>query len=96
MPLDEDPALEGFEWDPQKRRSNVVKHGIDFARALLVFSDPLAVIFESRSHESETRQLIVGQVDGRLVTVVFTLREGRIRIVSARRARKSERRRYGQ
>ncbi|MGH6736648.1 MAG: BrnT family toxin [Methyloceanibacter sp.] len=86
-PRDEDDFLfEGFEWDPRKRRSNVVKHRIDFTRTQFVFSDPAAVTLEAQSRGGEIRQMIVGEVDGRLVTVVFTFREGRIRIISARRA----------
>ena len=97
MPLDEDDlAFEGFEWDANKNRSNVAKHGIDFAEALLAFSDAAAVTLEPKSRYGETRQLIVGEVAGRLVTVVFTLRGQRIRIISARRSRRSERKRHGQ
>jgi hypothetical protein len=97
MPLDEDGfAFEAFEWDANKNLSNVAKHGIDFAEALLVFSDPAAVIFEPTRQRQEMRRLIVGRVAEMFVTVVFTHRGERIRIISARRSRNSERKRYGQ
>jgi hypothetical protein len=90
MPLDEDGfAFEAFEWDANKNLSNVAKHGIDFAEALLVFSEPTR-------QRQEMRRLIVGRVAEMFVTVVFTHRGERIRIISARRSRNSERKRYGQ
>jgi len=85
-----------FEWDENKSRSNASKHGIDFEDAVNVFADPHAVMFESRRSSGEVRYLAVGRVEDRCLTVVFTLRSDRIRIISARRARKSERQRYGQ
>lgn len=95
MLLDEDGSI-SFEWDENKNRSNVAKHGIDFAEALLVFSDLAGVIFEPKRQHQEARQLIVGRVAGMFMTVIFTLRGERVRIISARRSRNSERKRYGQ
>ena len=88
-------SFEAFEWDENKNVINAAKHGIDFADALKVFSDPNAVMFESSGQRQEQRRLVVGMVDGILVTVVFTVHRERIRIISARRSRTSERRRYG-
>jgi uncharacterized DUF497 family protein len=85
----------GFEWDANKNAINAKKHGIDFADALKVFSDPNVVVVDSKAMQQETRWLAIGSVDRLLITVVFTLREERIRIISARRSRISERRRYG-
>jgi len=62
---------------------------------LKVFSDPNVIIVDSRVTQQETRRLAIGLVDDLLVTLVFTLRGERIRIISARRSRISERRRYG-
>jgi uncharacterized DUF497 family protein len=89
-------CFEGFEWDARKNVANVEKHGINFGEALKVFSDPDALIFESNRRAEEIRYLIVGRVDDMLLTVVFTFRGAGVRIISARRARKSERERYGQ
>jgi uncharacterized DUF497 family protein len=59
MPHDEDAlSFEGFEWDADKRRSNLLKHGIDFGSALPVFTDPAAVMLEPRTRDGETRHLI--------------------------------------
>jgi len=72
-----------FEWDPAKAEKNLRKHGIDFVRAEDVFFD------------TELRSKAVGRIeDGRLVAVIYTMREERIRIISARRARDNERRKY--
>jgi uncharacterized DUF497 family protein len=84
-----------FEWDEKKNAENLQKHGIDFAKAKDVFADPHAVTFRSGVPLSEERYLTIGIVDDRLITVVFTIRNDRTRIISARRARKNEREVYG-
>jgi len=85
-----------FEWDPAKAEKNLRKHGIDFVRAEDVFFDPKCVRQDSTSeHDTELRSKAVGRIeDGRLVAVIYTMREERIRIISARRARDNERRKY--
>jgi uncharacterized DUF497 family protein len=85
-----------FEWDEGKRKANIEKHGIDFSTARRVFHDPAAVMMEGSHRSGERRLLMVGRLDEVLVTVVYTLREERLRIISARRARRSERKQYGQ
>jgi uncharacterized DUF497 family protein len=100
---DDDPSkdppdaetLIGFEWDAAKRGANAKKHGIDFSDAIRVFSDPAALTIPSSQKASEQRYLVIGELDGGVVTVVCTQRGDRIRIISVRRARKSERKRYG-
>lgn len=85
------PAME-FEWDPDKNERNIEKHGIDFVRAKEIFWGPY---IERRSdRKGEGRWIAVGPLQDRLVTVVFTRRSGRIRIISARRARSHERKDY--
>jgi uncharacterized DUF497 family protein len=97
MPAAEDDTVVGlFEWDPDKNRTNVRKHEIDFGDALQVFSDPAAIVVEARRVHGEQRQLIVGRAGGNFMTVVFTVRGERIRLISARRSRSTERKRYGQ
>lgn len=86
-----------FEWDANKDSANHEKHGITFLEAITVFLDPR--LFEedsTRPEHGEERRKAVGNVRGRLVAVIFTLREDRRRIISARRARPDERKRYDQ
>lgn len=88
-------ALE-FEWDGAKASLNERKHRVTFEEASSVFGDALAVIFDDEWHSTEElRELIVGHSDrNRLLIVSFTQRQGRIRIISARRATKQERQDY--
>ena len=85
-----------FEWDPRKAAANQRKHGVSFEQAIPVFGDSLARIFDDPDHSvSEPRELIVGHCTRRLLLVVcFVQRSDRIRIFSARRARRQERRDY--
>lgn len=75
---------EEFEWDTGKDAANFAKHKIDFATAKRVFHDPNAVVGDdlSSSHAGD-RFFITGQVDGRMVPVVYTYRHDRIRLISA-------------
>jgi uncharacterized DUF497 family protein len=84
-----------FEWDENKRRTNLTKHGIDFGDAKEVFYDPAAYTAVSPRHVRERRYVIVGLMRGALVAVIFTRRGGAIRIISVRAARRSERQIYG-
>lgn len=85
-----------FEWDPKKAEANYACHGIDFEEALTVFRDPLARIFEDEEHsENERREIIIGHsVKQRLILVCFAVRRTRIRIISARKATRLERKDY--
>lgn len=85
-----------FEWDEDKADSNRKKHRVTFEQAATVFADPLAAIFDDEAHsEEEQREIIVGHsADNQLLLVCFTERAGAIRIISARRATKRERRDY--
>ncbi len=85
-----------FEWDPKKAEANRARHEIDFEEALTVFRDPLARIFEDELHsKDEPREIIVGHsVKERLLLACFTVRETKIRIISARRATLLERKDY--
>jgi uncharacterized protein len=84
-----------YEWDPAKNRANLAKHGVDFADAVAVFEDDLALTRPDPDSRGERRFLTLG-VDafGRHLVVVFTERGARIRIISARLASKQERRPY--
>jgi len=85
-----------FEWDPGKAATNGHKHGVTFEEAASVFGDPLAAIFSDEAHSTgELREIIIGHSDrSRLLLVSFSERAKRIRIISARRATKPERRDY--
>lgn len=81
-----------FEWSEDKRKSVIERHGIDFADAVRVFDGPILKVPSPRS--GEARWLAIGIVDGTEVTVVYTVRNGCHRIITARRARRNERRHY--
>lgn len=84
-----------FEWDPEKEQGNRDKHDIDFWDLEPVFYDDQALETDDPEVEDEQRYVRVGQMgDGRIVTVIYTWRDERIRIISARHARRKERRQY--
>ena len=84
-----------FEWNAAKAESNLVKHGVSFEAARCVFDDVFA--FERCDFDSapgEIRYVITGMVNDVILTVVYTERGDRTRIVSARRATKHEQDEY--
>ena len=84
-----------YEWDDNKNRQNQAKHGIDFCGAILVFLDKDRIEGDdSRRDYKERRYWMVGMVNNTLLTVIYTPRNGRCRIISARRASKNEREAY--
>ncbi|MBN2428200.1 MAG: BrnT family toxin [Deltaproteobacteria bacterium] len=84
-----------FQWDRDKAKKNLKKHGIDFADAVIVFEDDMALTMEDPDAEGEPRFVTVGNdALGRVVTVVYTWREEDIRLISARTATKRERQAY--
>ena len=87
-----------FEWDPKKAASNTTKHGISFEEASSAFGDPLAHSIPDPLHShDEDRFVLMGQTNtGRLAVVVYTDSQETVRIISARLAKPSERRRYEQ
>ena len=90
-----------FEWNPEKARSNFVKHGVAFDVAERVWDDPLHVILEDRFEDGEQRWHVIGLVGPvALLLVVHTYPdledEDRIRIIGARKATHHERRLYEQ
>ena len=85
-----------FEWDLEKARRNLVKHGVSFEEAATAFADPLSITrFDPDHSEDEDRFLLLGATyAGRLVVVSHTDRRDNIRIISARLATRRERRAY--
>jgi uncharacterized protein len=88
-----------FEWDKTKNRANIVKHGISFETAKLIFDDPHLVSFPERNVEGEEPWQSLGSADGIVIlAVAHTVHDSDgnevVRIISARKASPSERRRY--
>ncbi len=85
-----------FEWSLTKAASNATKHRVAFGEAVTVFADPLARIFDDPAHSAfEEREIIIGHSsEQRLLVVSFTARRSSIRIYSARKATRRERREY--
>lgn len=84
-----------FEWDEKKAEANLAKHGVSFPEAMTVFLDELAVPLQDTAHPE--RLVLIGESRlGRVLLVVFTerLASGTLRLISARRATKRERRAY--
>ena len=80
-----------FEWEDAKAAENVRNHGLSFAQATQAFRDTFAVEWiDLREDYGEERIILLGMAGGQLLTVVYTEREERIRIISARRATKYE------
>ncbi|OGW79999.1 MAG: hypothetical protein A2Z83_09330 [Omnitrophica bacterium GWA2_52_8] len=77
-------GVSDFVWDPEKEALNLSKHGINFSTAAGVFKDPRRKIFKDIGHSGqEERFYCIGCVAGRILTVRFTYRERKIRIIGA-------------
>ena len=86
-----------FGWDENEARSNLRKHRVTFIEAVSFFEDPLARIFDGPVHSAEEiREIIIGHsIAGRLLLVCFTESlEDEVRILSARRVTKREKKDY--
>ena len=86
----------GFQWDEGNAEKNWIKHKVSRAECEEAFySDPLLVALDVRHSQAEPRLYALGQTDeGRLLFVVFTIRERLIRVISARDMRQRERKEY--
>ena len=83
-----------FEWDENKRQINIQKHGIDFADAVKIFDGFHIKRKDTRADYGEDRYVTTGLLEGVEITVIYTPRNNKRRIISARRARVSERKEY--
>ena len=82
----------GFEWDENKAQSNLAKHGVGFFAAAAAFADPGRLIVADLSHsQREPRWYCFGRVGDGILTVRFTERNGRVRIIGAGFWRKGRR-----
>lgn len=87
-----------FEWDTHKAALNLQKHGVSFEEASSVFGDPLAGTIPDPMHSTrDSRFVTIGMTPAqRLIVVVHTDRDARIRITSARPATRAERKKHEQ
>jgi uncharacterized DUF497 family protein len=85
-----------FEWDSRKARSNLAKHGVSFEEASTIFGDALSLTIPDPEHSAvEQRRITMGRAfNGKMLVVVHTDRDDNIRIISARRANRRERKSY--
>jgi len=84
-----------FEWDDAKATANYVKHGVTFEAARDVFKDPFAIEqIDDRHDYGEERWTLLGMAGDRLLLVAYTMRQNRVRLISARAAEPFERREY--
>ena len=85
-----------FEWDDEKAKSNLKKHGVGFEEASTIFNDPkIATISDPDHSEDEERFISIGKsVIKKLLAVIHTYRKERIRLISARKATKAEKKNY--
>lgn len=86
-----------FEWDDQKEKINITKHGLDFETAARVFEDENRLeMYDEQHSEYEDRYITIGLIDDIMcvIMVVYTEREEAVRIISARKATKQEREMY--
>ena len=85
-----------FEWDDEKAVSNLKKHDISFEEGTTIFNDPLVVTITDPDHsKDEERYISLGiSVQGRLLVVVHTERDERMRLISYRKATSAERKNY--
>ena len=82
-----------FEFDPAKSASNERKHGIDFVAAQALWLDPDRLEIRARSLD-ETRTLVIGTIAKQVWSAFIPVRGDRVRIISVRRARDEEEKRY--
>ena len=85
-----------FEWDPEKAKENFETHGISFDEASTAFGDILSLaIYDPLHSDEEDRFVLIGNSHrNRLLVVVHTVRADRVRLISARKATKKERKQY--
>ena len=83
-----------FEWDNQKAETNINKHGVDFVDAVQIFQGHTAEAIDDSEDYGEERIRAIGQHNGAVYVVIYTEREGAIRIISAWKANKNDREKY--
>lgn len=84
----------GFEWNSGKRTANLLKHGLAFEDAALVFEGVVLTALDTRRDYGETGYQSLGMLRGRMVLIAHTQRKDRIRIISMRKANEREKKIY--
>ena len=82
------------EWDDEKAKENLRKHGVDFADAVTVLSDVMAITIPEEAADEERFVTLGTDALGRLLVVAYTWRGNRPRLISARKAARHERKQY--
>jgi uncharacterized protein len=83
-----------IEWDDKKRRTNLVKHGIDFADLKPLFDGLTITVLDDRYDHGESRFITLGMLNGIVIAIAHTETEEVIRIISARKATRYEEENY--
>ena len=83
-----------FEWDSNKSEQNRIARGFGFDFATAMFKDEVLIREDNRRDYGEVRYLAIGPLENLFLTVVYTWRSDRVRIISARNAHRSERDAY--
>jgi len=82
--------MKSFEFDEDKSNLNLIKHGIDFKEAQLLWRDPDLIEIPAKTISDEVRLLVIGRINRKHWSAIITLRGENIRIISVRRSRKEE------
>ena len=85
-----------IEFDPNKRWDTLKHRGVDMANAREVFEGPTVTVDDERKDYGEIRHITFGKLLGRIVALAWTMRDGKRRIISMRKANDREQRIYGE
>ncbi len=83
-----------LEWDENKNNANIKVHGIDFSDGWRIFENPMLKKVDNRKDYGEERWIGLGKLDTAVIVIVYTNRNGVLRIISIRRANRNERQIY--
>ncbi|GJL56685.1 MAG: hypothetical protein NPIRA02_38170 [Nitrospirales bacterium] len=83
-----------FEWDEDKNKENLAKHGLNFEDAEYVFDSPTLTFKDTRFEYSEKRYITFGLLEERMVVVAHTPRDDKTRIISMRKGNDREQKTY--
>ena len=85
-----------IEWDYEKNKLNIKKHWLDFSDAKYIFQNPILSKVDERFEYDEIRYIWLGNLDWRIVAMIYTIRNGKHRIISLRKANEKEQKIYRQ
>ncbi|HTJ30827.1 MAG TPA: BrnT family toxin [Acidobacteriaceae bacterium] len=88
--------MTNYEWDEAKRHANILKHGLDFHDAKIVYENPRKKTFSVvKKNEPRLQDIALVEYHGVILSLVYVIRNDVIRVISFRRASRAERRKYG-